>query len=52
MILLYVLIAFCVLVCVQLLLEHQDALCPDQNDALFLLLRDLGKVPSLQALVG
>ncbi|XP_053350566.1 ras GTPase-activating-like protein IQGAP3 isoform X1 [Clarias gariepinus] len=36
----------------RLLLEHQDALCPDQNDALFLLLRDLGKVPSVQALVG
>lgn len=42
----------CVLLCVQLLLEHQDALCPDQNDALFILLRDLGKVPSVQALVG
>lgn len=39
-------------VCVQLLLEHQYSLCPDPNDALFLLLRDLGKVPSVQALVG
>uniref|UniRef100_A0A8B9JX61 IQ motif containing GTPase activating protein 3 n=1 Tax=Astyanax mexicanus TaxID=7994 RepID=A0A8B9JX61_ASTMX len=36
----------------KLLLEHQDALCPEQNDPLLLLLRDLGKVPSVQALVG
>uniref|UniRef100_A0AAR2LFP1 Ras-GAP domain-containing protein n=1 Tax=Pygocentrus nattereri TaxID=42514 RepID=A0AAR2LFP1_PYGNA len=36
----------------KLLLEHQDALCPQQNDPLLLLLRDLGKVPSVQALVG
>uniref|UniRef100_A0A4W4G6A0 IQ motif containing GTPase activating protein 3 n=1 Tax=Electrophorus electricus TaxID=8005 RepID=A0A4W4G6A0_ELEEL len=36
----------------KLLLEHQDALCPDQNAPLLLLLRDLGKVPSVQALVG
>ncbi|XP_060777825.1 ras GTPase-activating-like protein IQGAP3 [Neoarius graeffei] len=36
----------------KLLLEHQDALCLDQKDALFVLLRDLGKVPSVQALIG
>ncbi|KAI4892427.1 hypothetical protein NFI96_019360, partial [Prochilodus magdalenae] len=36
----------------KLLLEHQDALCPEQNDPLLVLLRDLGKVPSVQALVG
>uniref|UniRef100_A0A6Q2YIM3 IQ motif containing GTPase activating protein 3 n=1 Tax=Esox lucius TaxID=8010 RepID=A0A6Q2YIM3_ESOLU len=36
----------------KLLLEHQASLCPDQSDALLLLLRDLGKVPSIQALVG
>ncbi|XP_076842837.1 ras GTPase-activating-like protein IQGAP3 [Brachyhypopomus gauderio] len=36
----------------KLLLEHQDALCPDQNDPLLLLLRALGKVPSVHALVG
>ncbi|XP_066538517.1 ras GTPase-activating-like protein IQGAP3 isoform X2 [Hoplias malabaricus] len=36
----------------KLLLEHQDALCPEQNDPLLMLLRDLGKVPSVQALVG
>ncbi|KAI1885998.1 hypothetical protein AGOR_G00209520 [Albula goreensis] len=36
----------------QLLLEHQDSLCPDPADPLRELLRDLGKVPSIQALVG
>ncbi|KAJ8005447.1 hypothetical protein DPEC_G00146740 [Dallia pectoralis] len=36
----------------KLLLEHQDSLCSDQSDPLLLLLRDLGKVPSIQALVG
>ncbi|KAG9345332.1 hypothetical protein JZ751_009878 [Albula glossodonta] len=36
----------------KLLLEHQDSLCPDPADPLRELLRDLGKVPSIQALVG
>ncbi|XP_062848476.1 ras GTPase-activating-like protein IQGAP3 isoform X2 [Trichomycterus rosablanca] len=36
----------------KLLLEHQDALCPDPNDSLLFLLRDLGKVPTVQSLVG
>ncbi|KAJ8354659.1 hypothetical protein SKAU_G00222260 [Synaphobranchus kaupii] len=36
----------------KLLLEHQDSLCPDSSDPLRELLRDLGKVPSIQALVG
>uniref|UniRef100_W5MQH9 IQ motif containing GTPase activating protein 3 n=1 Tax=Lepisosteus oculatus TaxID=7918 RepID=W5MQH9_LEPOC len=36
----------------QLLLEHQDALCPDPDDPLRELLRDLGEVPSISALVG
>ncbi|KAJ8287966.1 hypothetical protein COCON_G00006250 [Conger conger] len=36
----------------KLLLEHQDSLCPDPSDPLRELLRDLGKVPSIQALVG
>ncbi|XP_028834928.1 ras GTPase-activating-like protein IQGAP3 [Denticeps clupeoides] len=36
----------------KLLLEHQDALCTDPSDPLPELLRDLGKVPSIQAIVG
>ncbi|KAG5856507.1 hypothetical protein ANANG_G00008680 [Anguilla anguilla] len=36
----------------KLLLEHQDCLSPDPSDPLRELLRDLGKVPSIQALVG
>uniref|UniRef100_A0A8C7LQC0 IQ motif containing GTPase activating protein 3 n=1 Tax=Oncorhynchus mykiss TaxID=8022 RepID=A0A8C7LQC0_ONCMY len=36
----------------KLLLEHQDSLCPDQSDPLLNLLRDLGKVPTIHALVG
>ncbi|KAL0984873.1 hypothetical protein UPYG_G00149790 [Umbra pygmaea] len=36
----------------KLLLEHQDSLCPDPSDPLLVLLRDLGKVPCIQALVG
>ncbi|KAM4600495.1 ras GTPase-activating-like protein IQGAP3 [Polymixia lowei] len=36
----------------QLLLQHQDSLCSSPSDPLRLLLRDLGKVPSLQELVG
>ncbi|XP_046891515.1 ras GTPase-activating-like protein IQGAP3 [Hypomesus transpacificus] len=36
----------------KLLLEHQDSLCPDPSDPLLALLSDLGKVPTIQALVG
>uniref|UniRef100_A0AAV2MF34 Ras GTPase-activating-like protein IQGAP3 n=1 Tax=Knipowitschia caucasica TaxID=637954 RepID=A0AAV2MF34_KNICA len=36
----------------QLLVDHQSVLCPDQNDPLRALLRDLGSVPSLQELSG
>ncbi|KAG7469536.1 hypothetical protein MATL_G00129770 [Megalops atlanticus] len=36
----------------KLLLEHQDSLCPDPSDPLLELLRDLGKVPSIQAIIG
>uniref|UniRef100_A0A4W5MJU1 IQ motif containing GTPase activating protein 3 n=1 Tax=Hucho hucho TaxID=62062 RepID=A0A4W5MJU1_9TELE len=36
----------------KLLLEHQGSLCPDQSDPLLNLLRDLGKVPTIHALVG
>lgn len=36
----------------QLLLEHKDALCQDPSDPLLELLRDLGKVPSVQAIIG
>ncbi|XP_075994982.1 ras GTPase-activating-like protein IQGAP3 isoform X2 [Genypterus blacodes] len=36
----------------QLLLEHQDALCPDSSDPLRILLNDLGSVPTLQELMG
>lgn len=42
----------CMCVCVQLLLEHQDVLCPDPSDPLRLLLKDLGGVPTLQDLMG
>ncbi|CDQ67529.1 unnamed protein product [Oncorhynchus mykiss] len=31
-------------------MEHQDSLCPDQSDPLLTV--DLGKVPTIQALVG
>ncbi|XP_023819826.1 ras GTPase-activating-like protein IQGAP3 isoform X3 [Oryzias latipes] len=36
----------------QLLLDHQDALCPDPSDPLKLILKDLGAVPSLEDLAG
>ncbi|KAK5873415.1 hypothetical protein PBY51_018458 [Eleginops maclovinus] len=36
----------------QLLLEHQQILCPDPSDPLRQLLQDLGSVPSLQELSG
>ncbi|XP_070691114.1 ras GTPase-activating-like protein IQGAP3 isoform X2 [Pempheris klunzingeri] len=36
----------------QLLLEHQEVLCPDPSDPLRLLLKDLGPVPPLQDLIG
>lgn len=36
----------------QLLLEQQEVLCPDPLDPLRLLLKDLGKVPTLQELIG
>ncbi|KAM6967424.1 ras GTPase-activating-like protein IQGAP3 [Aplochiton taeniatus] len=36
----------------KLLLEHQDSLCPEACDPLRALLRDLGKVPSIQTLIG
>ncbi|KAE8289400.1 Ras GTPase-activating-like protein IQGAP3 [Larimichthys crocea] len=36
----------------QLLLEHQEVLCPDLSDPLSLLLKDLGSVPTLQELIG
>ncbi|XP_030637038.1 ras GTPase-activating-like protein IQGAP3 isoform X2 [Chanos chanos] len=36
----------------KLLLEHQDSLCSDQSDPLFVLLKDLGEAPSIQELVG
>ncbi|KAI3360710.1 hypothetical protein L3Q82_012851, partial [Scortum barcoo] len=36
----------------QLLLEHQEVLCPDHADPLRLLLKDLGPVPTLQELIG
>ncbi|KAM9352702.1 ras GTPase-activating-like protein IQGAP3 [Symphorus nematophorus] len=36
----------------QLLLEHQDVLCPDPSNPLRLLLEDLGSVPTLQELIG
>ncbi|XP_070767372.1 ras GTPase-activating-like protein IQGAP3 [Enoplosus armatus] len=36
----------------QLLLEHQEVLCPDPSDPLRLLLKDLGLVPTLQELIG
>lgn len=36
----------------QLLLQHQDVLCPDGSDPLRQLLTDLGPVPTLQELIG
>lgn len=39
-------------ICCQLLLEHQETLCPDSSDPLRLLLQDLGSVPTLQDLTG
>ncbi|KAM8869411.1 ras GTPase-activating-like protein IQGAP3 isoform 2-T2 [Spinachia spinachia] len=36
----------------QLLLDHQEVLCPDPSDPLRLLLKDLGSVPTLQDLLG
>ncbi|KAK5931495.1 hypothetical protein CesoFtcFv8_000210 [Champsocephalus esox] len=36
----------------QLLLEHQEVLCPDPSDPLRQLLKDLGSVPGLQELSG
>uniref|UniRef100_A0A3Q3M343 IQ motif containing GTPase activating protein 3 n=1 Tax=Mastacembelus armatus TaxID=205130 RepID=A0A3Q3M343_9TELE len=36
----------------QLLLEHQEVLCPNPSDPLRLLLKDLGPVPTLQELIG
>ncbi|XP_072572239.1 ras GTPase-activating-like protein IQGAP3 isoform X3 [Paramormyrops kingsleyae] len=36
----------------KLLLEHQESLCSDPSDPLLELLKDLGTVPSVQALVG
>lgn len=39
-------------ICRQLLLEHQETLCPDSSDPLRLLLQDLGSVPTLQDLTG
>ncbi|XP_069032658.1 ras GTPase-activating-like protein IQGAP3 [Embiotoca jacksoni] len=36
----------------KLLLEHQEVLCPDPSDALKLILKDLGPVPTLQELIG
>jgi len=39
-------------VCVQLLLEHQEALGPSPSDPLRLILAELGGVPSLEELLG
>lgn len=39
-------------VSLQLLLEHQEVLCPDPSDPLGLILKDLGPVPGLQELIG
>ncbi|KAG5271265.1 hypothetical protein AALO_G00177810 [Alosa alosa] len=36
----------------KLLLEHKDSLCQDPSDPLLELLRDVGKVPSVQAIIG
>ncbi|KAF6731923.1 Ras GTPase-activating-like protein IQGAP1 [Oryzias melastigma] len=36
----------------QLLLDHQEVLCPDRSDPLKLILKDLGPVPPLEDLVG
>lgn len=36
----------------QLLLDHQDAIAPEHNDALHELLEDLGEVPTVESLIG
>ncbi|XP_063054723.1 ras GTPase-activating-like protein IQGAP3 [Engraulis encrasicolus] len=36
----------------KLLLEHKDSLCQDSSDPLLELLRDVGRVPSIQDIIG
>lgn len=39
-------------ICLQLLLEHQDAIAPDTNDLLNELLEGLGPVPDVESFLG
>lgn len=41
-----------VVVLLQLLLQHQDAIAPEHQDALHELLEDLGEVPTIDELLG
>lgn len=41
-----------VLLCFQLLLDHQDAIAPEHNDPIHELLEDLGEVPTVESLIG
>lgn len=38
--------------CLQLLLDHQDAIAPEHNDPIHELLEDLGEVPTVESLIG
>ncbi|MBN3308919.1 IQGA1 protein, partial [Amia calva] len=38
--------------CLQLLLDHQDAIAPEHNDPIHELLEDLGEVPTIESLIG
>lgn len=42
----------CVAFCIQLLLEHQDAIAPEKNDLLNELLELLGEVPTVESFLG
>lgn len=39
-------------ICLQLLLEHQDAIAPESNDLLNELLEGLGPVPDIESFLG
>ena len=36
----------------QLLIDHEDAVAPDPNDPLRIILKDLGPSPSIESLIG
>jgi len=42
----------CLFVCVQLLIDHEEAVAPQRDDPLHLILKDLGPSPSIESLIG